>query len=98
MADQPDSTWTFLTNHAAVLLCIARDPGIRTRDIAVKVDITKRAVQRSGADLEVEKYIDKARVGRRNVYKVRSNRRLRHPVADDQLVGELLDLLRSELD
>ena len=98
MADQPESTWTFLTNHAAVLLCIAHDPGIRTRDIAAKVDITERAVQRIVADLEAEEYIGRTRVGRRNVYKIRSDRRLRHPVADDQLVGELLDLLRSEPD
>ena len=98
MAQTAKPTWTFLTNHAAVLLCIAHDPGVRTRDIAEKVDITERAVQRIVADLEAEGYISRTRVGRRNVYEIRTERELRHPVTDDQQIGELLDLLRTDSD
>lgn len=94
--EQEKPTWTFLTNHAAVLLCIARDSGVRTRDIASKVEITERAVQRIVADLEAEGYITRTRVGRRNVYEISAERELRHPVTDDQQIGELLDLLRSD--
>lgn len=44
--------WTFLTNHAHVLLCLARDPELRLRDVAERVGVTERAVQRIVADLE----------------------------------------------
>ena len=85
--------WTFLTNHAHVLLCLARDSEIRLRDVAGQVGITERAAQRIVADLESEGYITTERVGRRNKYVVHSEVRLRHPIEEHQAVGVLLDLL-----
>jgi DNA-binding MarR family transcriptional regulator len=65
--------FSFLTNHALALLCIAEDPRVRMRDIAATVDITERAAQRIVADLIVAGYIERARDGRRNVYTIRTD-------------------------
>ncbi len=88
-------TWTFLTNHGQVLLAISRQPTARMRDIADDVGITERAAQRIISDLVEEGYIDRRRVGRRNEYEVREGARLRHPLARDHEVGEILRALRS---
>lgn len=88
--------WTFLTNHAHVLLCIARDPGIRLRDLAMRVGITERAAQRIVSDLVKEGYLIRHRVGRRNHYEVCSTRHLRHPVERHRQVSALLALLEEK--
>jgi DNA-binding MarR family transcriptional regulator len=85
--------WTFLTNHAHVLLCIARDPQARVRDIADHVGITERAVMRIIGDLEETGYLTKERDGRRNVYKVRGSMPLRHPIERHRKVSTLLELV-----
>ena len=85
--------WTFLTNHAHVLLCVARDPGIRHRDVAERVGITERAAQRIVADLVEAGYLEREREGRRNRYQVRDELPLRHPVERDHAIGEILAVL-----
>ena len=89
-----DARWTFLTNHALVLLCVAADREIRVRDLASQVGITERAAQRILSELVEAGYIDKERVGRRNVYAVHPERPLRHVLQRQHTVGELLDLLK----
>ena len=89
--------WTFLTNHAHVLLCIARDPDIRLKDIAAHVGITERATQRILADLRREGYVTPVRVGRRNHYEVERDLALRHPLENDCSLGALLDALEYPL-
>jgi hypothetical protein len=93
VAVAPSTHWTFLTNHAHVLLCIAQDPGIRLRDVAGRVGITERAAQRIVADLEAGGYLERNRVGRRNHYNLNPETRLRHPIDHHLEVGALLDLL-----
>jgi predicted ArsR family transcriptional regulator len=88
-----DASWTFLTNHSHVLICIAREPDIRLREVAEKVGITERAVQSIVADLEAAGYLVRTRVGRRNHYEVRADRPLRHAVEREHSVAELLELL-----
>ncbi len=85
--------WTFLSNHAHVLLMIARDPEIRLRDVADAVGITERAVQRIITDLEEGRYIERERHGRRNHYRVHPELPLRHPVESHRDVGALLRLI-----
>lgn len=85
--------WTFLSNHGHVLLCIAREPEIRLRDVATRVGITERAVQRIVADLEHGGYLSRAREGRRNRYELHPERPLRHPIEAHQQVKALLDLV-----
>ena len=85
--------WTFLTNHAHVLLCIVEDSETRLRDVAEKVGITERAAQRIVADLESEGYITTQRVGRRNRYVVHTELPLRHPLEQHRSIGLLLKLL-----
>jgi predicted transcriptional regulator len=87
------SSWTFLTNHAHVLLCISRDPGIRLREVATEVGITERAAQRIVAELVEAGYISREREGRRNRYEVHAELPLRHPLEQSHEIGELLDLL-----
>ncbi|MEU2109954.1 helix-turn-helix domain-containing protein [Streptomyces chengbuensis] len=82
--------WTFLTNHARVLLRIARDPEVRLRDLAAGIGITERAVQIIVADLEAAGYLTRTRVGRRNHYTVDPTVALRHPNEADHPVGDLL--------
>ena len=89
------STWTFLTNHAHVLLCVWEDPEARVRDIATRVGITERAVQRILQELEADSYLVRERVGRRNRYRVRADRPFRHPVEDHRPVSLLLEVIAS---
>lgn len=88
------AAWTFLTNHAHVLLCIAADPEVLLRSIAEQVGITERAVQRIISELEAEHYLARERDGRRNRYTVRGDRPLRHPLERHQRVSVLLGLAR----
>ncbi len=84
-------TWTFLTNHARVLISIAETPGIRLRDIADRIGITERAAQRIVAELESAGYLSHEKKGRRNLYQLRPNAHLRHPLEQDIEIGQLLD-------
>ena len=92
---RPPSTWGFLTNHAHVLLCIARDPQSRARDIAEQVEITERAAQRILADLIAEGYVTRTKVGRRNHYKINHRGQLRHPVFRNLSIGPLIEVLNT---
>jgi DNA-binding MarR family transcriptional regulator len=91
-------SWTFVTNHAAVLLCLASDAHIRTRDIANRVGITERATQRIVADLVEEGYVTRRRIGRRNVYEVEPARLMRHRLARHRQVGAFIELMLDGLD
>jgi len=88
-------TWTFLTNHAHVIISLANDPTLRIRDLAARVGITERAIQRIIAELEEAGYLTHERDGRRNLYRVRANRPLRHPVESHQTVAALLRAMRN---
>lgn len=88
--------WTFLSNHSHVLLCIAEDPDVRLRDVAVRVGITERAVQRIVAELEDEGYLSIDKVGRRNRYQVNPDLPLRHPLEDHLAIGALLRVLTKK--
>ncbi len=87
--------WTFLTNHAHVLLCIDRDPDIRLRDIALRVGITERAAQKIVHDLATGGYVSVTRVGRRNHYRLLSGGRFRHRLESQHEVADLLALFRT---
>lgn len=90
----PDAgTWTFLSNHAHVLICIGQQPDMRMRDIAARVGVTERAVQRIVADLETAEILERVREGRRNRYDINAEQHLRHPIEADCTVGILLDLI-----
>jgi DNA-binding IclR family transcriptional regulator len=85
--------WTFLTNHAQVLLCVARDPGIRLRDIAAGLDITERSAFGIITDLVEAGYVVKEKDGRRNRYRIQEHLPLPDSVARERTVGEVLALL-----
>jgi DNA-binding IclR family transcriptional regulator len=91
----PDDTktWTFLTNHAQVLLCLADTPDIRLRDVAERVGITERATQRILADLTEAGYVKTERIGRRNRYTVDRRHAMRHSAQRGHEVGALLAAL-----
>lgn len=84
------AAWTFLTNHAHVLICIHQDLSIRTRDIAHRVGITERAVQRIISELSEAGYLTRERTGRRTRYTVQAGQPLRHPVEAHCLLSSLL--------
>jgi DNA-binding MarR family transcriptional regulator len=86
-------TWRFLSNHTQVLLCIARDPEIRVRDMADLVGITERAAQRIVADLIDAGYVEREKVGRRNRYHLNAEAKMRHAAQANHEIGELLHLL-----
>ncbi len=101
MTSQPEPSsgtgrtgWTFLTNHAHVLLALTRDPSARVRDLAQAVGITERAVHQILADLESGAVIVRVRTGRRNTYSVNPNASLRHPMEANHRVAKLLELAR----
>ncbi|CQR59325.1 helix-turn-helix transcriptional regulator [Streptomyces leeuwenhoekii] len=91
--DQQARGWGFLTNHARVLLAIARRPDLRLRDIAAACAITERTVQSIVTDLEHAGYLSRERDGRRTRYSLHLNGTLRHPAEAHLPVRELLRLL-----
>jgi len=86
-------SWLFLSNHGYVLLFIARDPSIRISELADRVGIGERAVQKIIADLVADGYITRTRDGRRNRYTINREARLRHPLFADLPIGPLVDAL-----
>jgi len=85
--------WTFVTNHAVVLSCVAKDPRITAREMANQIGITERAVRKIIKDLETAKFLVKKREGRRLRYSIRPKLMLRHPTHRDKAIGELLKVL-----
>ena len=88
--------WSFLTNHAQVLLCIAHDPGVRLREIGEAVGITERAAHRIVGELAAADYISRRRNGRRNHYTIKSHLPLPDPLASEQNIGDLLAILTGQ--
>jgi len=93
MLDLP-SGWSFITNHAHVLFCLARDPEIRMRDVATQVGLTERAVQRIVRELAQDGYVSSQRRGRRTVYQIHGAKPLRRAVVHHRHVAELLALIQ----
>src|SRR3954453_7320694 len=93
MPQSEHPSWSFLTNHAQVLACIARDPGIRLREIGDTLGITERAVHRIVAELAAAGYLARERRGRRSHYTIRPNLPLPDQLARGQKVSDLLKIL-----
>src|SRR5271165_4172163 len=87
------ANWSFLTNHAQVLLCIAHDPGARLRDIAASLGITERSAHGIVAELAEAGYVVKQKDGRRNRYQIQAHLPLPEPASRNRTVGEVLALL-----
>ncbi len=87
------ASWSFLTNHARVLLCIAHDPGARLRDIAASVGITERSAFGIVTDLAGADYVVKQKDGRRNRYQIQARLPLPGPASQHLAIGEVLALL-----
>jgi predicted DNA-binding transcriptional regulator YafY len=85
--------WSFLTNHARVLLCIAREPGVRLRDIAARVGVTERTAYGIVADLTGAGYVVKQKDGRRNRYQIQAHLPLPEPDSRERTIGQILTLL-----
>jgi hypothetical protein len=86
-------SWSFLTNHARVLLCIAHDPGVRLRDIAASVRITERSAYSIVTDLTAAGYVVKEKDGRRNRYQIQPDMPLPEPASQRPAIGEVLAVL-----
>jgi hypothetical protein len=86
-------SWSFLTNHARALLCIAHDPGVRLRDIAAMVGVTERSAHGIVTDLVDAGCVVKDKDGRRNRYRIQEHLPLRDPITQERTIGEMLDLL-----
>jgi DNA-binding IclR family transcriptional regulator len=98
-SSESTQTWRFLSNHSQVLLCVARDPDMRFRDIAEVVGITERATQRIVGDLIQAGYVEREKVGRRNRYHLNTGMEMRHAAQAGHEIGELVDLFaRGPLD
>ena len=93
MSENEPRQWTFMSTHFLVLLCIAEDPGIRMADVAERVGLTERAVQRIVTDLVDGGYLHRSRVGRRNQYEINREMPLRHLETQHRRLGELLSLI-----
>ena len=92
--DKRQIGWTLLSNHGHVLVCLARNPDMRLRDVAREVGITERAVQRIVADLERCGFLKIEKVSRNNTYKVQTKATMRHPLEQNICVGEFLKFLQ----
>jgi DNA-binding IclR family transcriptional regulator len=87
------ASWSFLTNHARALVCIARDPGVRLRDIAAALEITERSAYGIVTELADAGYVVKEKDGRRNRYEIQDHLPLRGAVGGERTIGEILDVL-----
>jgi DNA-binding IclR family transcriptional regulator len=87
------ANWSFLTNHARVLLCIAHDPGVRLRDIAARVGVTERSAYGIVTDLAQAGYVVKEKDGRRNRYQIQAHLPLPDSASRERTIGEVLALL-----
>jgi DNA-binding MarR family transcriptional regulator len=87
------ASWSFLTTHARVLLCIAHDPGVRLRDIAASLDITERSAFGILTDLAEAGYVVKEKNGRRNRYHIQAHLPLPEPIGRERTVGQVLAIL-----
>jgi MarR family len=96
-AARDQSGWMFLTNHLHVLACLAREPGLRIRDIADLVGITERATVQILSQLETSGYLTKTKVGRRNHYTVHRELPLPHPLNNERQIGELLRIIEPAI-
>ena len=85
--------WSFLTNHARVLLCIAHDPGVRLRDIAARTGVTERTAYGIVTDLTEAGYVVKHKDGRRNRYQIQAHQPLPETDSRERTIGEILALL-----
>ncbi len=86
-------TWSFLTNHARALICIARDPGVRLRDMAAALGITERRAHDIVTDLTDAGYVVKEKDGRRNRYRIETDLPLRESLSAERTIGEVLGIL-----
>lgn len=91
-----ESSWTLLSNHGHVLVCLSLDPDMRMRDVAERVGVTERAVQLIVRDLTDAGFISTERVGRRNRYTLARSSRFRHPLEEHVRVGDFLDLISTD--
>ncbi len=85
--------WSFLTNHARALVCIAHDPGVRLREIAAELDVTERSAYTIVTELAQAGYVVKHKDGRRNRYQIQKHLPLREPDGHQRTIGEILDVL-----
>jgi len=85
--------WSFFTNHARVLICVARDPGVRLRDLAAVLDITERSAHGIVTELVEAGYVVKEKEGRRNRYHVEAQLPLPESISRERTIGEILSLL-----
>ncbi len=92
-AEASSNRWTFLSNHAHVLVALYLDPDLVLREVALKVGITERGVQRIVQDLETEGFIRREKVGRKNHYQVITHQPLRHAMESHRTIGDLLRLI-----
>jgi hypothetical protein len=88
--------WNFLSNHGQALLCIARDPQMRLRDIADCVGITERRTYDIVHDLTEAGYVVKAKDGRRNYYEIQGHLPLPDELAQEQAIGDVLGVLTGQ--
>lgn len=88
------SGWSFLTNHTHILVCLSRDPDMTVRNLALRVGITERSVQRILGDLEESGVVVRIKEGRRNRYEVNQDFQFRHPLESQHTIGEVLALLK----
>jgi DNA-binding transcriptional ArsR family regulator len=85
--------WSFFTNHAQALVCIAQDPGVRLRDVATVLGVTERRAFDIVNDLVEAGYVEKEKDGRRNLYRIRTQLPLRRPIGKEPTIGEVLGML-----
>lgn len=90
---ETSKAWTFFTNHAHILIVLSQYPGITLREVAIKVGITERAVQKIIDDLEQSGFIEREKLGRSNQYKLILNKPLRHPIEAHKSIKDIIHLI-----
>jgi predicted DNA-binding transcriptional regulator YafY len=95
MANEQAPGWTFLSNHTHVLVCLAADGDLTLREVALRVGVTERAVQRIVSDLELAGVLERTRDGRRNAYRIDPGVPLRHPLESHRRIGDLLGIVAA---
>jgi DNA-binding IclR family transcriptional regulator len=95
VTDTPHN-WTFFSNFAHVLVCLADNPQARLRDVAERVGITERTAFRLIGELEEAGILERVKEGRRNHYVINRDAHLRHAIEQHCTVGQLLETILNQ--
>lgn len=96
MSNTVDQEWTFFSNYAHVLVCLAQNPRALLREVAERVGVTERTAMRLITRLDEAGILKRVKQGRRNFYQIETSEHLRHPLEAHCTIEQLLGMILQQ--